>query len=140
MKLYLAGPLYSTAEREFNVRLAQLLREKGHEVWSPQENEDRHASAKEIFDSDVAGIDWADAVVANMDGADPDSGTSWECGYAYKKKPVILFRTDFRAGDDPDKGPFNFMLTQSAHRCLELYLESTEVVASRIAEALREPV
>ena len=39
-----------------------------------------------------------DIVVANMDGSDPDSGTSWECGYAYRKKPVILFRADFRAG------------------------------------------
>jgi nucleoside 2-deoxyribosyltransferase len=138
MKLYLAGPLYSTAEREFNARLAQLLRQRGHEVWSPQENEDRRASAKQIFDSDVAGIDWADAVIANMDGADPDSGTCWECGYAYKKKRVIVFRTDFRAGDAPDKGPFNFMLTQSADRCLELYLASTEAVASRIAQVLQE--
>ena len=37
-------------------------------------------------------------VVANTDGPDPDSGTSWECGYAYRKKPVILFPTDFRTG------------------------------------------
>ena len=28
-------------------------------------------------------IDWADMVVACMDGPDPDSGTAWECGYAH---------------------------------------------------------
>ena len=55
-------------------------------------------TTKQIFNKDVEGIDWAEVVVANMDGPDPDSGTCWECGYAYRKKPVILFRTDFRAG------------------------------------------
>ena len=50
-----------------------------------------------IFRTDVAGIDWADALVAIMDGPDPDSGTAWECGYAFGKKPILLVRTDFRA-------------------------------------------
>ena len=98
MKIYLAGPLFSVAERNFNNELTRLLRNKGHEVWLPQEFEQRTMTAKQIFAKDVEGIDWADVVVANMDGPDPDSGTSWECGYAYRKKPVILFRTDFRAG------------------------------------------
>ena len=33
-----------------------------------------------IFATDVGGIDWADALVAVMDGPDPDSGTAWERG------------------------------------------------------------
>src|SRR5579871_2198930 len=98
MKIYLAGPLFSTAERDFNARLADLLRELKHEVWVPQELEQESMSPKEIFDKDVQGIDWAEAVVANMDGADPDSGTCWECGYAYRKKRIVVFRTDFRVG------------------------------------------
>ena len=57
MKIYLAGPLFTTAEREFNVRLATLLREADHLVWLPQENEDRELSAREIFEKDVEGID-----------------------------------------------------------------------------------
>ena len=96
MKIYLAGPLFNAAEREFNVKLANLLRKYGHEVWLPQEHEQREQSAAEIFKKDVEGLDWAEAVVANMDGPDPDSGTCWECGYAYQKKPVIVFRSDFR--------------------------------------------
>jgi nucleoside 2-deoxyribosyltransferase len=140
MKIYLAGPLFTTAEREFNLRLATLLREAGHLVWLPQENEDRNFSAREIFEKDVEGIDWADAVVANMDGPDPDSGTCWECGYAYRKKPVVIFRTDFRTGDDPTKAPYNLMLTESANIQLNVPFTSTENLARLIDDALRRIV
>jgi nucleoside 2-deoxyribosyltransferase len=101
MRLYLdlAGPLFTTAEQEFNARLAALLRHAGYDVWLPQEHEQRDKSAREIFLKDVEGVDWADVVVANMDGPDPDSGTCWECGYAYRRnsKRIVLYRTDFRA-------------------------------------------
>jgi nucleoside 2-deoxyribosyltransferase len=85
MKIYFAGPLFTAAELDFNARVTELLRRAGHEVFLPQECEQRSKTAKEIFNDDVAGLDWADVVVANMDGPDPDSGTCWECGYAYKK-------------------------------------------------------
>jgi nucleoside 2-deoxyribosyltransferase len=135
MRIYLAGPLFTTAERDFNARLADRLRHLGHEVWLPQEHEQRSAGAKEIFLKDIEGIDWAEAVVANMDGPDPDSGTCWECGYAYGKKPVILFRTDFR-GAEPGKAPFNLMLTESANQHLYVPAEDKETTADRIASAI----
>src|ERR1700751_4103698 len=109
MKIYLAGPLFTLAEKDFNAALAARLKESpyNHEIWLPQEYEQGAKEERATFENDVAGIEWSDVVVANMDGADPDSGTCWECGYAYRKKPVILFRTDFRAGhrlggDQPD--------------------------------------
>ncbi|HKD27574.1 MAG TPA: nucleoside 2-deoxyribosyltransferase [Xanthobacteraceae bacterium] len=120
MKIYLAGPLFSVAERAFNRLLADRLRTAGHKVWLPQESEQRPMSARQIFEKDVEGVDWAEVIVANMDGPDPDSGTSWECGYAYRKKPVIVFRTDFRVGDQPGLAPFNLMLTESATCFLDL--------------------
>jgi len=120
MKIYLAGPLFSVAERAFNELLADRLRTAGHKVWLPQESEQRPMSARQIFEKDVEGVDWAEVVVANMDGPDPDSGTSWECGYAYRKKPVIVFRTDFRVGDQPGLAPFNLMLAESATCFLDL--------------------
>ena len=83
MKIYLAGPLFTTPEREFNDRLATMLRVLGHEVFVPQEHPASAPTGAAIFHKDVAGLDWAEAVVAIMDGADPDSGTCWECGYAY---------------------------------------------------------
>ena len=148
MKIYLAGPLFSTAERDFNARLAAILREKGHEVWLPQESEQDTMTPKQIFNKDVEGVDWSEAVVADMDGADPDSGTCWECGYAYKKKWIVLFRTDFRVGyeicDDlsaakeRDQAPYNLMLTESANVRLDLPFKSVEEVAASIARALKK--
>jgi nucleoside 2-deoxyribosyltransferase len=138
MKIYLAGPLFTTAEREFNARLAGRLRQLGHEVWLPQESEQRSMSAQQIFATDVQGIDWAEVVVANMDGPDPDSGTCWECGYAYRKKPIVVFRTDFRAVDERKDAPYNLMLTVSADRRLDLAFADTEAVAQRIDQALGE--
>ncbi|MBV8089216.1 MAG: nucleoside 2-deoxyribosyltransferase [Alphaproteobacteria bacterium] len=147
MKIYLAGPLFSAAERNFNSELTRLLRNKGHEVWLPQEFEQRTMTAKQIFVKDVEGIDWADVVVANMDGTDPDSGTSWECGYAYGKKPVILFRTDFRAGhklggdrlqiEEQNGAPYNLMLTEAASQRLDLPFAPLDSVADRIDQALQ---
>jgi nucleoside 2-deoxyribosyltransferase len=132
MKIYLAGPLFTVAERDFNQRLADALRSLGHEVWLPQEKEQRGKSARRIFREDVAGIDWAEAVVANMDGPDPDSGTCWECGYAYGKKPILLFRTDFRIGAEHAGAPYNLMLTASASRRVDLPFTDVETIARRL--------
>jgi len=100
----------------------------------------------QIFAKDVEGIDWADVVVANMDGPDPDSGTSWECGYAYRKKPVILFRTDFRTGyklggdrlqiEAQNGAPYNLMLTEAASQRLDIPFASLENIADSIDQAL----
>ncbi len=114
-KLYLAGPLFSLAEQRFNVDLARFLKKKGFKVWLPQAHEPRDKTAKAIFDMDVEGLDWADMVVACMDGPDPDSGTAWECGYAFGKgKPVVCYRTDFRISGDSKDAPYNLMLSESA--------------------------
>ncbi len=46
-------------------------------------------------------INHSDAVVAILDGADSDSGTCIEIGYAKAKgKLIIEVRTDFRSGED----------------------------------------
>jgi nucleoside 2-deoxyribosyltransferase len=137
LKLYLAGPLFSAAEIDFNARLAALLRAAGHEVFLPQESEVQHGSAAAIFKSDVAGIDGAEIVVANMDGADPDSGTCWECGYAYGRgMPVVLFRTDFRKAGESDEAPYNLMLTEAATKVLNLPRAAMEQVGSALVAAL----
>ena len=115
LSIYLAGPLFNIAEREFNRILAQALRADGHHVFMPQEHEQRNAGAADIYRRDLAALERAELVLANMDGPDPDSGTCWECGYAVGKgKNVVVFRTDFRAGDDPRQAPYNLMLKCSA--------------------------
>lgn len=84
MKIYFAGPLFTLAEREWNVKMKDLLEEEDKViVWLPQEHEPRELSTRSIFLEDMRGIEWADVVVAVMDGPDPDSGTCWEVGYAH---------------------------------------------------------
>jgi len=135
MKLYFAGPLFSAAERSWNEELARALREGGHEVFLPQDQEPG-IDAAGIFAHDVGGIDGADALVAIVDGVDPDSGTAWEVGYAYGKKPVILVRTDFRRLS-VSGAPYNAMLAQSATIGLDLPFAPMSGVAAEILEALR---
>jgi nucleoside 2-deoxyribosyltransferase len=120
-KLYLAGPLFTAAEQNFNADLARFLESQGFEVWLPQEHEPRRHSARAIFQMDVAALEWADMIVACMDGPDPDSGTAWECGYAFAKgKPIVCYRTDFRISGDTKGAPYNLMLSESATARFEL--------------------
>ena len=113
MRIYMAGPLFSTAECDFNASLAYHLRDLGHEVFLPQENE-QGENANKIFRSDIAGIEWAELVLGNLDGPDPDSGTCWELGYGFAKGLHIgVYRTDFRIHKGFD--PINLMMTESAY-------------------------
>jgi nucleoside 2-deoxyribosyltransferase len=135
MKLYFAGPLFSAAERSWNVELTAALRDAGHEVFLPQEQEPGKDAAG-ILSTDVGGIDWADALVAIMDGPDPDSGTAWECGYAFGKKPIVLVRTDFRAQSGNGGAPYNAMLTESATFRLDLPFALMARVIAEVLDAL----
>jgi nucleoside 2-deoxyribosyltransferase len=135
VKLYFAGPLFSAAERDWNAALAGRLRAAGHEVFLPQESETGRNAAG-IFSTDVGGIDEADAVLAIMDGPDPDAGTAWECGYAYRKKPIVLVRTDFRAFRDPGM-PYNPMLSESATVRLDLGFADMDAIEAAVLEAVR---
>jgi nucleoside 2-deoxyribosyltransferase len=136
MRIYLAGPLFTAGEREFNRNLRDALGQYGYNVWLPQEHEPRSRSAKDIFLTDVEGLDSSDVVLANMDGPDPDSGTCWECGYAYKKKPIIVYRTDFRKSGDTDSTAYNLMLTESANEVVDVSPDMDDL--SKIALKLHE--
>lgn len=107
IKIYIAGPLFSVAEREFNKKLASVLihRIKDCTVSLPQE----YAAAitgkagflDEVFNYSLESILNSDVVIAILDGPDVDAGTCVEIGYAYaNNKPIIGIRTDFRASED----------------------------------------
>jgi nucleoside 2-deoxyribosyltransferase len=135
MRIYFAGPLFSAAERDWNVALASALRTAGHEVFLPQEQEPGKDAAG-IFATDVGGIDWADGLVAIMDGADPDSGTSWEVGYAYGKKPIVLVRTDMRRNEGSGGSGYNPMLTEAATIRIDAIAAPMSDVATAVLDAL----
>ncbi len=117
-RIYLAAPLFSEAERSYNAALARLLQEHLFEVHIPQETGDDtpsrgSAEHSRIYRLNRQALDACDAVVAVIDGADADSGTAWEMGYAAAQgKPVFALRTDFRKVGDFER--VNLMLEQSA--------------------------
>ena len=139
-KIYFAGPLFSFAEQGFNAELARFLDSHGFDVRLPQDNEPRTKTARAIFDMDVAAIDQADIVVACMDGPDPDSGTAWECGYAFAKgKPIVCYRTDFRLSGDTEGAPYNLMLTESATAHFEVpFRTKREDFHRRLLESIKQ--
>ena len=109
MDVYLASPIFTQVERLWNRKLARLLAEalgEGSRVVLPQDfREKKRFNAREtyphLFKRCLAAIEKADAVVAILDGADADSGTAFEMGYAHARGvPIVGVRTDFRRGQD----------------------------------------
>lgn len=129
-RVYLAGPLFTEAETDFNLKLCRFLEENFFDVYLPQEVGDTsHTRRKEeharIFEMHLAALEECDFIVAVVDGADADSGTSWEMGYGFGKgKTVISLRTDFRK--------------VGCHELVNLMLEESSVVVGTKEEILGE--
>lgn len=115
MKIYLASPFFNDEELK-NVKLAEeILMKRGFDVFSPRLNEvrtDDNLWSKETFMNDRRFIDWSDAVVMMYYGSYSDSGTAWECGYAYATHtPVIVVHL----GDNS-----NIMVHEGCHSNIKL--------------------
>lgn len=119
MKIYLASPFFNEKELE-NVKIAEkILTERGFSLFSPRLNEvrtDENAQqswwSKETFMNDKKFIDWADVVVMLYYGGYSDSGTAWECGYAYgTNTPVVVVQL----GEDS-----NLMVHEGCHSNITL--------------------
>jgi nucleoside 2-deoxyribosyltransferase/predicted secreted protein len=117
-RIYLAAPLFSEAERSYNASLAALLRQHAFDVYVPQDTGDDTPARDlpghaRIYEKNRKALCEADVVVAIIDGADADSGTAWEMGYAAAQdKPVVALRTDFRRVGTHEH--VNLMLEQSS--------------------------
>ena len=98
MKIYLASPFFNEDEMNDVICAEKILLGRGFEVFSPRLHEvrtDKIADpvlwSRETFETDRENIDLCDCVVMLYRGAYSDSGTAWECGYAYGTgKPVIV--------------------------------------------------
>lgn len=119
MKIYLASPFFNEKELE-NVKIAEkILTERGFSLFSPRLNEvrtDKNTQqswwSKETFMNDKKFIDWADVVVMLYYGGYSDSGTAWECGYAYgTNTPVVVVQL----GEDS-----NLMVHEGCHSNITL--------------------
>ena len=115
-QIYLAAPLFTRGEIAFNLELHQYLTKEGYNIFLPQK-ECKEANGKDIYKICLHGLKSSKIVIAVLDGADADSGTCWECGYAASRDiPIIAVRTDFRLSGDT-RG-FNAMLYYSATKVI----------------------
>lgn len=100
LQVYLAGPLFTDAERQYNLIVKEKLEEKGLDVFLPQELDidfSSEAWQSDTFNANVKHIDDSDIIIAILDGPICDDGTSWEVGYSWAKgKKIFGLRTDFR--------------------------------------------
>lgn len=113
--LYFAAPLFSSAERTFNLALAEKLERAGLTVFLPQrdgvESDRKPYSAmskadrrQAIFNLDRDQILESDVFLYVLDGRVPDEGAAFELGVAYADKMlrttnrlIIGLHTDARA-------------------------------------------
>ncbi len=141
--VYVAGPLFTQAERVWNSRLAEGLKSGGVRVILPQERGAAIITAGEplpvarLYELALEGVDEADVVVAILDGADPDSGTCFECGYAHARgKPIVGVRTDFRLGGDDAAVNVNLMLSQSCAAIVRVESDDPADAAAAVLDAV----
>ncbi len=107
MNVYLAGPLFSDAERSFLESCARALRGAGLDCFLPHEQEARAEAiaARHVFDLDHdEGLMKANALLAWVDGPIVDDGTACEIGIFWGlmqrgetwRKGILALATDAR--------------------------------------------
>ena len=85
-----------------------------------------------IYRACVAQLDAASLVLAVLDGADGDSGTAWEMGYACARGiPIVGLRTDWRPAED---GAGNCMLSRSCVAITADIAAAADAIAALLAK------
>jgi nucleoside 2-deoxyribosyltransferase len=125
-RLYFAAPLFSEAERAFNLDVTSRIEALGFDVFLPQRDGfekqgSQHATlsveevAREIFDLDRREVYRSEVIVAVLDGRVPDEGVAVEIGLAFAERehrrgprPIIGLMTDWRVAFPNE--PLNAML------------------------------
>ncbi len=82
MQIYVAGPLFAEAEREWLDRLAVRLRGEGFDCFVPHENFAAltELTPDEVYRVDGAGLRASNVLLAWLDGPVIDDGTAAEIG------------------------------------------------------------
>jgi nucleoside 2-deoxyribosyltransferase len=108
VKAYLAAPMFSEAEKTFNLTLDATFRSAGLDTYLPQrdggeaaslvrDGHDEDTVRRRIFAADCAAIRTCDVFVFVLDGRVPDEGGCVELGMASALgKPCFGLQTDCR--------------------------------------------
>jgi nucleoside 2-deoxyribosyltransferase len=105
--VYVAAPLFSQAELDFNRQIKQAL-SHSFRVFLPQEDGDlmndllrcglsAREAVQKVFAQDVVAVRNCDAILIVMDGRSIDEGAAFELGVAYALRKVCVgVQTDVR--------------------------------------------
>jgi hypothetical protein len=106
LRLYVAGPLFSEAERSWLDALAARLRTEGFDCFVPHEQfpELADVTVEAVYRIDSEGLRSANALVASLDGAMVDDGTACEIGMfadlvqrdSERYRGIVAIATDLR--------------------------------------------
>lgn len=147
MRLYLAGPLFSDAERAWLDALAARLRAEGFDCFVPHEQfpELVDVTVANVYAIDTGGLRSADALVAWLDGPMVDDGTACEIGMfaelvhsgGEQYRGIVGITTDLRLARRREQqvvgGGMNLFVVGAIESCGTLVTSVDEAVA-----ALRE--
>ena len=94
---YLASPFFNSKEILVYNDIIDALKEKNYDLFIPRDHEIENAWgksnaewAREVFLADLNALNKADVVFVINHGMYSDSGTAWECGYAYAKEKMVV--------------------------------------------------
>ena len=115
-RVYFAAPLFSAGERDYNLKITELLESYGYTVFLPQrdgflapelEGLTEEEKTKKIFNKDCEELLKADIVFVLLDGRVPDEGACIELGIAYSNnKRCYGLKSDARSVElDMDLNP-----------------------------------
>jgi len=138
MKIYLAGPLFSEADRAWLAGVKKRLEEISQDttvIWPyeliPHDDADSH-NKQNIFQICRSYLDEVDILVCVLDGSQVDDGTAWEIGYFYckhsTKRPIIGIRTDFRNAGETENSIVNAMIECSCSRIADSSEDLIEIL------------
>ncbi|MGH3874890.1 MAG: nucleoside 2-deoxyribosyltransferase [Pseudonocardiaceae bacterium] len=125
MRAYIAAPLFSQAEKEFNLQVDAVARSLGLGTYLPQrdggeaarlvrQGMDEHTVRLRLFELDCAAIAECAVFVFVLDGRVPDEGGCVELGMAFAYgKPCFGLQTDSRrfGGTDSNNLMIDYTLT-----------------------------
>ena len=99
MKVYIAGKIGTSEEKETLEKVDSLCREMGFETFLPHRDVGIVSGISDVarvFNGDITqGFSDCDIVIAVLDGLHVGAGTAWELGYAYANGiPAIGLKTD----------------------------------------------
>ena len=153
MRIYMAGAMFTEADKQYNLRLADQLRSHGFEVYCPNESEPINdktrtdVTGKMIYDFDIRELEASNVVLLQVS---EDSGSNWEAGYmdALSKYVdperwygVMGMATDIRlqsipnraqAGVDNQAGYVNQLVVGGLQKSLGIYRTADDAIARLI--------